>query len=210
MFGVEYKKTIFVLVMSPRQKKIVLVGDGTCGKTCLLIMFTREPFPTDYVPTIFETYVIDMEVDKKYLRVSPWDTAGQHDYDRLRPLSYPNTDAFVLCYAIDSPDSLMGVEDKWVPEVRHFCPRAPIILAGMKKDLRHDEETIRYLEKRKMKPVSMAQGTALAEKIKAFDYKECSAMRNIGVYDVFETAVRAAQYGANEHKRTRRPRCSIL
>lgn len=72
-----------------------------------------------------------------------WDTAGQEDYDRLRLLSYPDTDVIVMCFSIDLPDSLENIQDKWIPEVKHFCPNVPIILVGNKRDLRHDPDTIR-------------------------------------------------------------------
>ena len=62
-----------------------------------------------------------------------WDTAGQEDYDRLRPLSYPDTDVILMCFSIDSPDSLDNIPEKWTPEVKHFCPNVPIILVGNKK-----------------------------------------------------------------------------
>ena len=52
-----------------------------------------------------------------------WDTAGQEDYDRLRPLSYPDTDVILLCFAINNKDSLENVCEKWKPEVSHFCPK---------------------------------------------------------------------------------------
>ena len=65
-----------------------------------------------------------------------WDTAGQEDYDRLRPLSYPDTDVILMCFSVDSPDSLQNIPEKWVPEVKHFCPNVPIVLVGNKKDLR--------------------------------------------------------------------------
>lgn len=49
-----------------------------------------------------------------------WDTAGQEDYDRLRPLSYPDTDVILMCFSIDSPDSLENIPEKWTPEVSAF------------------------------------------------------------------------------------------
>merc|ERR1711884_577940 len=61
-----------------------------------------------------------------------WDTAGQEDYDRLRPPSYPDTDVILMCFSIDSPDSLENIPEKWTPEVKHFCPNVPIILVGNK------------------------------------------------------------------------------
>ena len=72
-----------------------------------------------------------------------WDTAGQEDYDRLRPLSYPDTDVILMCFSVDSPDSLENIPEKWTPEVKHFCPNVPIILVGNKKDLRNDPATIK-------------------------------------------------------------------
>ena len=47
------------------RKKLVIVGDGTCGKTCLLIVFSKDEFPEVYVPTVFENYVADIEVDQR-------------------------------------------------------------------------------------------------------------------------------------------------
>merc|ERR1712051_10001 len=115
------------------RKKLVIVGDGACGKTCLLIVFSKDQFPEVYVPTVFENYVADIEVDGKQVELAPWDTAGQEDYDRLRPLSYPDTDVILMCFSIDSPDSLDNIPEKWTPEVKHFCPNVPIILVGNKK-----------------------------------------------------------------------------
>ena len=50
---------------TPIRKKLVIVGDGACGKTCLLIVFSKDQFPEVYVPTVFENYVADIEVDGK-------------------------------------------------------------------------------------------------------------------------------------------------
>lgn len=55
--------------MAAIRKKLVIVGDGACGKTCLLIVFSKDQFPEVYVPTVFENYVADIEVDGK--QVSP-------------------------------------------------------------------------------------------------------------------------------------------
>lgn len=68
--------------------------------------------PKVYVPTVFENYVADVEVDGKHVELALWDTAGQEDYDRLRPLSYPDSHVILICFAIDSPDSLDNVQEK--------------------------------------------------------------------------------------------------
>ena len=82
------------------------------GKTCLLIVFSKGTFPEDYVPTVFENYVADVEVDGRRVELALWDTAGQEDYDRLRPLSYPDSHVVLICFAIDLPDSLENVQEK--------------------------------------------------------------------------------------------------
>ncbi len=62
--------------MASIRKKLVIVGDGACGKTCLLIVFSKDQFPEVYVPTVFENYVADIEVDGKCVELALWDTAG--------------------------------------------------------------------------------------------------------------------------------------
>lgn len=178
--------------MASIRKKLVIVGDGACGKTCLLIVFSKDQFPEVYVPTVFENYVADIEIDGKQVELALWDTAGQEDYDRLRPLSYPDTDVILMCFSIDSPDSLENIPEKWTPEVRHFCPTVPIVLVGNKKDLRNDDTTRKELAKSKQEPVKTEEGRAMAEKIGAYAYLECTAKYNEGVREVFETATRAA------------------
>ena len=59
---------------------------------------------------------------------------------RLRPLSYPDTNVLLLCFSISSPDSLENIPERWVQEIKHFCPNVPVLLVGLKKDLRHDPE----------------------------------------------------------------------
>lgn len=122
--------------MSAIEKKVVIVGDGASGKTCLLHVFFEDIYPQVYVPTVFDSFSTVIDVDGKSVKLALWDTAGQDDYDRLRPLSYPNSNVVIVCYSIDTPGSLINVIDKWVPEVRYFCKDVPVILVGNKKDLR--------------------------------------------------------------------------
>ena len=58
-----------VSAMAAIRKKLVIVGDGACGKTCLLIVFSKDQFPEVYVPTVFENYVADIEVDGKQVSI---------------------------------------------------------------------------------------------------------------------------------------------
>ncbi|KAI1337597.1 ras-domain-containing protein [Xylariaceae sp. FL0016] len=171
-------------------KKIVVVGDGGCGKTCLLISYSQGYFPEKYVPTVFENYITypTHQPSGKTVELALWDTAGQEEYDRLRPLSYPETDLIFVCFAIDCPNSLDNVLDKWYPEVLHFCPYTPLILVGLKSDLRHKKSCIEMLKTQGLAPVSSEQGMALAKKMGA-QYMECSSKEMTGVDDIFERAI---------------------
>jgi len=186
--------------MAEIRRKLVIVGDGACGKTCLLIVFSKGTFPEVYVPTVFENYVADVEVDGKHVELALWDTAGQEDYDRLRPLSYPDSHVILICFAVDSPDSLDNVQEKWISEVLHFCQNLPIILVGCKKDLRYDPKTIEELRKTSQKPVTPEEAESVRSKIGAHKYLECSAKTGDGVREVFEHATRAALVVAKKKK----------
>lgn len=78
----------------------------------------------------FDNYSAPMVVDGISVSLGLWDTAGQEDYDRLRPLSYPQTDVFLICFSVASPSSFENVTSKWYPEIKHHCPDAPMILVG--------------------------------------------------------------------------------
>ncbi|ORX66027.1 ras-domain-containing protein [Linderina pennispora] len=106
--------------MAPRHGaqslKMIVVGDGACGKTCLLYTFREGQFPPDnrYIPTVFDTCVVDIRTQGKRVELSLWDTAGQEEFDRLRLLCYPGVDAVIICFSVDSPDSLENVTTKVV------------------------------------------------------------------------------------------------
>ena len=113
----------------------------------------------------------------------------------------------LICFAVDSPDSLDNVQEKWISEVLHFCQNLPIILVGCKKDLRRDPKIIEELRKTSQRPVSPEEGMAVAQKIGAVRYLECSAKTGEGVREVFEHATRAALV---QRSRTKRKGCKIL
>lgn len=163
----------------------MIVGDGACGKTCLLWTYAKGEYPSEYVPTVFDDYVAKVNVNDLQWELALWDTAGQEGYDRLRPLAYPGTDIFLISYAVDNPASFNNVASVWLPEIKSYCPKVPYVLVAMKTDLRNDEETMKRLAEKKLSVVTEREGRELAESIGASVYVECSALKKVGVSEVF-------------------------
>lgn len=162
--------------------RVVAVGDGAVGKTCMLLVFKGDKFPEDYEPTIFENHHEMRTFQKKTYCLHLWDTAGQEEYDRLRPMSYANCDVVLICFALNNPETLKNVTDKWMLEINEFCPKAAIVLVGTKADLwKQNEEGA----------ITQEQIDNVAKQIKAFKSITCSAKENQHVGDVFDMAIAA-------------------
>ncbi|KAK0398732.1 hypothetical protein QR680_002728 [Steinernema hermaphroditum] len=170
----------YAVLMAPIRKKLVVVGDGSCGKTSLLQRFTSGAFSDEHEPTVFENYVADIMLKKKKVELTLWDTAGQEDYDRIRPFSYIESDVVLLCFDVGRPITLENAVMKWVGEIRYYCPGVPVIVVANKADLRKEQAT-----------VSATDGSSAADRIGAYAYIECSAKSGEAVAEVFEIAVRA-------------------
>lgn len=177
--------------------KCVVIGDGAVGKTCLLVSYSTNSFPTDYVPTVFNNYTKNLLINGKPVKLGLWDTAGQEDYDRLRPLSYAKSDILLICFSVLSSASLSNVRSKWSPEAQQYAPGAPYILVGTKIDLR---------DSGKGDNVTREQGAEMAKQIGAVAYLECSALTQEGLKQVFDVAVRTAL----SNKYTRSSCCVLM
>jgi small GTP-binding protein len=75
-------------------------------------LITKRQDDDDYDPCASSTSVVDVNIDGKAVVLGLWDTVGQEHYDRLRPLSYPETDVFLICFAIDWVETLESVQEK--------------------------------------------------------------------------------------------------
>jgi len=167
--------------------KLVAVGDGAVGKTSMLIAYAKGAFPDTYVPTVFENYTAQIDHHDKKVLLHLWDTAGQEDYDRLRPLSYPGSDIVLLCFSLVTEASFDSIKEKWYPEVDHYVKDVPTILVGTKVDLRESKSPDPGTGE--FKPVSTEKGKQLAEEIGAEKFIEVSAKTGHNLKELFKEAV---------------------
>ncbi|ELU00593.1 hypothetical protein CAPTEDRAFT_112141 [Capitella teleta] len=174
--------------------KCVIIGDTLVGKTCMLSVLVDKVFPRGYVPqTVFKQFTSNLMIDKESALLDLRDTAGAQEYDRLRPLSYPGADVFIVVFAVPSDVKHSNVVDRWLPEIRHHCPEVPFILVGNKTDLRESDAATKSTAKLGLNAVSKLDGEKLALELEAIGYLECSALMEDGVTEVFDAAVRAAR-----------------
>ncbi|XP_028938854.1 rho-related GTP-binding protein RhoF [Ornithorhynchus anatinus] len=194
-----------------KELKIVIVGDGGCGKTSLLMVFSQGAFPEQYAPSVFEKYTTSLSVGNKEVTLNLYDTAGQEDYDRLRPLSYQNTHLVLICYDVMNPTSYENVLIKWFPEVSHFCRGIPTVLIGCKTDLRKDKEQLRKLRAAQLEPITYNQGESACQQMNAELYLECSAKFRENVENVFREATKIALAALKKAQRQKNRRsCTLL
>lgn len=157
----------------------------------------KNRFPSEYVPTVFDNYAVTVMIGDSPYTLGLFDTAGQEDYDRLRPLSYPQTDVFLICFSIASPASFENVREKWFHEISHHCPGAPCLIVGTQVDLRDDPKQVERMMAsqrggRAAGLITQEQGERLARELGGRKYVECSALTQKGLKNVFDEAIVAA------------------
>ena len=181
--------------------KTVVVGDSGVGKTCMCIKFSTGEFPPDYIPTVFDNYVVAGEFNGQSYELGLWDTVGGEDYYRSRPLSYPDTDVLILVFNVaGSYADFEEINSHWCGELRYMCPNVPTILVGSKIDLRDSGLTT----------ISSVEGEAMAKKIGAAKCMEISSLKDIGVTELFEEVVSIGLHYNTTVKGKKKRKCSIL
>ncbi|CAG5135972.1 unnamed protein product [Candidula unifasciata] len=151
--------------------KCVVVGDGAVGKTCMLVAYATNTFPVEYVPTVFDNYAVTVTVRGEAYTLCLYDTAGQTEYDRLRPLAYTHSHVFIVCFSVVSPSTLENVRQKVYILFLFRC--------FLPTDLRNDIQQLKQLAKLKQKPLSLEDGRRAAREIRAVKYLECSALTKV-------------------------------
>ena len=185
--------------------KCVCVGDCASGKTGMLASYKSGKFPTEYVPTVVDNYNVGIHLEEgTSVKLHIWDSAGLASYDRLRPLSYINTDVFIVCYSVRSPASLENVTAKWLPEIRSRCPKTPFLLVGTQCDVRTDTSE---QDQPRSTLVDPSRAEQVGSRTGATLVMECSAKTQKGLKDVF---VEAAKVGLTGIQRKKHNGCVLL
>jgi len=194
--------------------KMVAVGDGAIGKTCLLISYAKNEFPKTYIPTVFDNMTIEkltkINNEDQKVSIDLWDTAGQEEFDRIRPLSYRDTHVFLVCFSVVSPASFENLDNKWIPEIEHHEKNALKLLVGLKCDLRDDERELKKLKELDKSPVTKQQVEEYVKKSNSIGYVECSALKQIRVQEVFDTAIRAFLQPSDRPPETKGSSCCTI
>ncbi|XP_060068950.1 cdc42 homolog [Ylistrum balloti] len=185
--------------------KCVLIGDTGVGKSSLAARVSNRTFKTDYTPTLFDNYAATVTVDDKPYHLSLFDTAGKEDYNKLRVLSYINSDVFLVCFSVTNPESLENAEVCWVPELRQYMPDTPFVLVGTQTDIRAKKGNTRDQVVRSS-VISAKQASEVANRMGAVSYIECSAMTGEGVEDLTAEIILGA-HRAWETKCTKKTKC---
>jgi len=170
-----------------RAIKCGIVGDGTVGKTTLLVSYTARAFMDDYVPTLFDNFSAIEEVDGQCINMILWDTAGQEDYQTLRTTMYRNTDIFLLCFSTVHMDSFDNLKHKWIQELKANAPDTTFILVGTKTDLR---DKLEKENDKSVEVISSKKGQKRSKELKAQSYVECTSKDPSSVNNVFVEAIR--------------------
>ncbi|KAJ7064720.1 P-loop containing nucleoside triphosphate hydrolase protein [Mycena amicta] len=205
--------------------KLVVVGDHGVGKvrcwsgkrrrliqwqTALCISHTTGIFPAHYIPNVLDSCVVTKMVGEDPFTVGLFDVGGSVEYDRLRPLSYPQTDAFIVCFSVRNRTSFENIQSRWFPEIHHHCPKVPFVLVATQTDTRDNIEVVNALAALRQRPISTEQGLRLSREVGAARYVECSALTMKGVNDPFEQAVDAAIESPRFYGNSKKSRCLIL
>lgn len=168
--------------------KCVIVGDEAVGKTSLLVSYVMKHLIKDHIPTIVDKYISDCTIDGINVCLYLWDTSGDTEFDKLRPLSYNYTDIFLVCFSTVSSASFDNIKSKWIPEITNLSPGTPYILVGTKTDLRKESDS---------NCISHNQGSIMAQEISAIGYVECSHTDQNSIDKVFTQTIRTILSSTN-------------
>lgn len=163
--------------------KCVVVGSDKVGKTSLFGAICRYSNNKDGQPMNgYKVHIKDDDsnVDSENYQLEMWDTESGDYLKITRKICYYNADVILMCYSVMDVKSFKDVKRKWQSELKKYCPLKPLILIGTKSDLRDDRASLLWLDRLKnQKPVSIEEGHAMASRIHASSYLECSSKAEV-------------------------------
>eukprot|EP00092_Neocalanus_flemingeri_P015465 GFUD01016742.1.p2 GENE.GFUD01016742.1~~GFUD01016742.1.p2 ORF type:complete len:201 (-),score=78.80 GFUD01016742.1:33-614(-) len=184
--------------------KVVVVGDGAVGKTAMMMSFMTSKIPTDYQPTVVDTFSVDITVEGEEYTLDIFDTAGQDEFNRIRSQSFAGTNVFLACFSTVSKVTLDNVQEKWIPEIRSHDKTTPIILVGTKLDL--NKESRHLSVSTRQRQVTREEAEQVVKQMKLVTYLDCSATTQTGLKTVFDEAI----INAIEPPQVKTKLCAIL
>lgn len=170
----------------------VIIGDSGVGKSSLVVSYTTNDFPKQYIPTAFDNYSVDVSVGTRLVHFDICDTGGKEQFSPLHSLCIPYSDVILLCFSVVNPQSFQNAITYWLSRARRSNAKIPIILVGTQMDLRSDLKTLLLLDQQKLKPVTEKEARTRAQQMHACSYIECSALTEKNLKAVFDTAVLTA------------------
>lgn len=143
--------------------KIIIIGEPAVGKTSLVKKFITGQFTKDYrssIGTNIFTKKIKLEKDND-IKIQLWDIAGQERWISMRPSYYAGAKGIIIVGDLTRRNTFDQIEKFWIPDVKQYCSRSPIILLANKNDLGIElsELEINSLEK-KINVISIIQTSA--------------------------------------------------
>uniref|UniRef100_A0A0B7AYI3 Uncharacterized protein n=1 Tax=Arion vulgaris TaxID=1028688 RepID=A0A0B7AYI3_9EUPU len=178
-----------LLVQRQPDLKCVVVGDGSVGKTSMLMGYATNRYPTQHVPSVFDNYAGSLKFAGKKIQMQIIDAVEGTENPKFRQSLYSGTHIFVICFSVVKPASLRHVEEVWLPEIRSFTPGIPFILVGAQADLRSVDIIRDMLASSGQRPITTAEGAMLARRVGATCYIETSPEVEKNVRKLINSAI---------------------
>lgn len=159
--------------------KLVIIGQGAVGKTCFLLRVAHNQFPEEYVPTVFDSpdipVLVRSQKHRMDVQIGLYDTSSRSDYERLRRLSYAGADLMVIAFSVIDQTSFENATTYYLTEAIEYAAGVPVVLLGLKTDLRTSTDIIEKLQKKGERIVSREDAEAVARKL-GLKYFETSSL----------------------------------
>ncbi|KAI0139454.1 P-loop containing nucleoside triphosphate hydrolase protein [Hypoxylon sp. NC0597] len=175
----------------PNREKMrfIIVGDSGCGKSNLLLRYSRDVFDQDHIKTQYELFNKTTVVNNREVDLEIWDTSGELGLHQLELLSYMSWDTVFLCYGMDKVDVFMESQTTWVDQIRKNCGDIPVVLVGLKKDTRKGKGVWAPLRPELRARLCSHENEYGDVIMRAMKYVECSALTGENVHRLFDEAV---------------------